>query len=276
MDFSIELDRLNGSPLPKAVQDLRWKRALDVLLILVALPVLIPLALLVTLLIRGGSKGPVLFMQDRVGYRGRRFRCFKFRTMFMNADTTTHQGHLQQLMNSNTPMTKLDSKGDPRIIPFGMLLRASGLDELPQLINVLRGDMSLVGPRPCLPYEYEKYLPWQKERFQTVPGLTGLWQVSGKNKTTFVEMIQLDIRYAKNKTLWLDLKIILLTVPILILQMLETRRVMKSSPRTVHPKAGCFNEAATPYSFARAPLAGVVQARDGGNVWMEKESKLNL
>ena len=97
------------------------------------------------------------------------------------------------------------------------------------MINVLRGEMSLVGPRPCLPYEYDKYLPWQKERFGTVPGLTGLWQVSGKNKTTFVEMIQLDIKYAKNKNLWWDLKIILMTVPALIIQMLETRRARKSS-----------------------------------------------
>ena len=115
-----------------------------------------------------------------------------------------------------------------------------GLDELPQLINVLRGEMSLVGPRPCLPYEYEKYLPWQKERFATVPGLTGLWQVSGKNKTTFVEMIQLDIKYAKNKTLWWDLKIILMTIPALIIQMLETRRSKKMSLRAGSPENQLF------------------------------------
>jgi hypothetical protein len=135
------------------------------------------------------------------------------------------------------------------------------LDELPQLINVLRGEMSLVGPRPCLPYEYDQYLPWQKERFQTLPGLTGLWQVSGKNKTTFVEMVVLDIMYAKHKTLWWDLKIILMTIPTLIIQMLEARRVRKSSPRTVHLNAGSFNRAAMPYSLARAPLSGLVQAR---------------
>ena len=115
--------------------------------------------------------------------------------------------------------------------------------------------MSLVGPRPCLPYEYEKYLPWQKERFGTVPGLTGLWQVSGKNKTTFVEMIQLDIKYAKNKTLWWDLKIILMTVPALLIQMLEARLLKKPSSRPAHapPKASYSNGAATPVFLYQGP-----------------------
>jgi lipopolysaccharide/colanic/teichoic acid biosynthesis glycosyltransferase len=213
-----------------------WKRALDVLLIVLALPLLIPLALLVTLLIRIGSAGPVLFKQERIGFQGRRFNCYKFRSMFVDTDAATHQGHLHQLMNSNLPMQKMDSKGDPRIVPFGVLLRASGLDELPQLINVLRGEMSLVGPRPCLPYEYDHYLPWQKERFHTVPGLTGLWQVSGKNKTTFMEMIHLDIRYAKNKTFLWDLKIILMTVPVLVVQMVEARLAKKSFHCPIHGK----------------------------------------
>jgi lipopolysaccharide/colanic/teichoic acid biosynthesis glycosyltransferase len=276
MDFPIEARRFDSSLSSKTDQDLHWKRTLDVLLILLALPFLIPLVLFIVLLIRSGSRGPVLFMQKRVGYRGRRFRCFKFRTMFVDADTTTHQGHLHQLMNSNTPMMKMDSQGDPRIIPFGLLLRASGLDELPQLINVLRGEMSLVGPRPCLPYEYEKYLPWQKERFGTVPGLTGLWQVSGKNKTTFVEMIQLDIKYAKNKTLWWDLKIILMTVPALIIQILEARLVKKPSSRPVHPKASYSNRTTGPYSFNKAPLIGAVHAAHGDETWVRKETKLNL
>jgi hypothetical protein len=140
----------------------------------------------------------------------------------------------------------------------------------------LRGEMSLVGPRPCLPYEYDKYLPWQKQRFETVPGLTGLWQVSGKNKTTFVEMIQLDIRYAKNKTLWWDLKIILRTVPALIIQMLEARRVRQSSPGPVHPKTSYAHGATASYSFARAPLAGTIQASHGDDAWVREEAKLNL
>jgi lipopolysaccharide/colanic/teichoic acid biosynthesis glycosyltransferase len=192
-------------------------------LIIMALPLLLPLAMLIGMLIRIVSAGPILFKQERIGYLGERFLCYKFRTMFVNSDVTVHQGHLNQLMNSDVPMMKMDSHGDPRIIPFGRLLRASGLDELPQLINVLRGEMSLVGPRPCVSYEYEKYLPWQRERFNTVPGLTGLWQVSGKNRTTFTEMIQLDIKYARSKTIWLDLKIIFMTVPALMIQMWETR-----------------------------------------------------
>jgi exopolysaccharide production protein ExoY len=276
MDISAEESQLGYSSCSKMDRDLRWKRTLDVLLILLALPFLLPLVVFVALLIRSVSAGPVLFRQERVGLKGRRFMCFKFRTMFVDADTAMHKGHLHQLMNSNTPMMKMDSKGDPRIIPFGVLLRASGLDELPQLINVLRGEMSLVGPRPCLPYEYERYLPWQKERFGTVPGLTGLWQVSGKNKTTFVEMIQLDIKYAKNKTIWWDLKIILMTVPALIIQMLEARRIRKSPERLVSAKPSYSNSAPAPYSFNKAPLIGAVHASHGDDVWVRKGTKLNL
>lgn len=120
-------------------------------------------------------------------------------------------------------MTKLDARSDPRLVPLGALLRATGMDELPQLINVLRGDMSIVGPRPCIPYEYENYKPWQRRRFDAVPGLTGLWQVSGKNRTTFNEMVQLDIEYSKRVSLGLDLRIILKTLPALWEQCLDLR-----------------------------------------------------
>lgn len=197
---------------------------MDVLIIVLSLPMVLPLSILIWLLIRNVSKGPILFQQQRVGYRGSRFMCLKFRTMHCGSETVSHQGHLQQLMKSDVPMTKMDAKGDKRIIPFGRLLRATGLDELPQLINVLKGEMSLVGPRPCLPYEVESYLPWQMERFTAVPGLTGLWQVSGKNRTTFTKMIQLDIEYSKTKSLYLDLKIIVLTIPALLIQVMETRQ----------------------------------------------------
>ena len=182
------------------------KRALDLVLVFLALPLILPLMLFIAVLIRIVSRGPVLFRQQRIGYRGNPFMIFKFRTMLVNADTTVHQAHLNQLMDMNIPMEKMDAQGDPRLIPFGRILRASGLDELPQIINVLMGDMSLVGPRPCLQYEYDKYEPWQKERFHTLPGLTGLWQVSGKNRTTFRQMMDLDIAYVRTHTRWLDRK----------------------------------------------------------------------
>lgn len=207
----------------------RWKRVLDVAVIVGTLPVLLPSAVLIGLIIRMVSAGPILFKQERVGYRGQRFMCLKFRTMRCGAETSSHQGHLQQLMESNVPMTKMDSTGDSRIIPFGRLLRSSGLDELPQLVNILRGEMSLVGPRPCLAYEAARYLPWQMERFNAVPGLTGLWQVNGKNRTTFTRMIQLDIEYARTKSLWLDLKIMLKTIPALIIQMRDSRALKKAA-----------------------------------------------
>lgn len=205
-----------------------WKRILDVTLILVALPMLLPLMILIAILIRIASQGPILFKQERIGKFGKPFMCYKFRTMHVNADTSVHQGHLNHLMESNVPMVKMDAHGDPRLIRFGLLLRSTGLDELPQLINVIRGEMSLVGPRPCVPYEYEKYLPWQRERFNTVPGLTGLWQVSGKNRTTFMEMVLLDIDYVRNQSLWLDIKIILSTLPALLVQVYDIRKKRKS------------------------------------------------
>ena len=214
-----------------------WKRTLDVAVILLALPFLLPLALFICVLIRLVSTGPILFQQERVGFRGSRFMCLKFRTMFCGAETVTHQGHLHQLMESDVPMIKMDAKGDKRIIPLRRLLRSSGLDELPQLVNVLKGEMSLVGPRPCLPYEAAKYLPWQMERFNALPGLTGLWQVSGKNRTTFTKMIQLDIQYARTKNLLLDLKIIFKTAPALLVQMWDVRQQKKNLSQTDAPQA---------------------------------------
>jgi len=196
---------------------------LDITCILVALPLLSPLLLILAAIIKAGSKGPVLYRQQRVGFRGQRFTCFKFRTMANNADTSVHEGHCQSLIDSDLPMVKMDSRGDSRVAPLGRVLRAAGLDELPQLINVFRGEMSLVGPRPCLPCEYDRHLPGQKERFRTLPGITGLWQVSGKNRTTFNEMIRLDIRYDQNKSPWLDVKILFRTIPALIVQARETR-----------------------------------------------------
>ena len=198
-----------------------WKRILDLGIIVLMSPALILLSAGVTLLILCGSRGPILFRQKRVGFKGRTFTCYKFRTMHVNADCECHRGHTHQLIRSDVPMTKLDARSDPRLIPLGAALRATGLDELPQIINVIRGEMSIVGPRPCIPYEYELYEPWQRRRFDAVPGLTGLWQVSGKNRTTFNQMIRLDIEYSERASLWLDLMIILKTLPALCNQCVD-------------------------------------------------------
>ena len=147
--------------------------------------------------------------------------------MKVSAETQSHERHLEELIRVNRPMTKLDAIGDPRLAPFGRILRASGLDELPQIFNVLCGEMSLVGPRPCLPNEFAHYQPWQRERVNGLPGLTGYWQVNGKNKTTFNEMIAMDLFYLKNLSFLLDLKIILKTCAVMAGQLFESRSSAK-------------------------------------------------
>lgn len=196
-----------------------WKRALDLLLCACVLPGLALMTAMMAVVMRLSSPGPVFFTQDRVGLNGRRFKIFKFRSMHVCAETDSHRKHLKELIHSRAPMQKLDAANDARLIPGAKFLRASGLDELPQIINVLRGDMSFVGPRPCIPYEYEEYSAHQRRRFEAVPGLTGLWQVSGKNRTTFDQMIGYDLRYAREKSLALDLRIIVQT-PFALLQQL--------------------------------------------------------
>jgi len=209
-----------------------WKRCLDFALICLLSPVLLLIGVAVALIIKLGSTGPVFFRQKRVGYKGREFTIFKFRTMRTDSKDESHRQHTAELIKTNTPMVKLDARKDPRMIPLASALRATGLDELPQVLNVLRGDMSLVGPRPCVPYEYALYQPWHRRRFEAVPGLTGLWQVSGKNRTTFDEMVRFDIEYAKRRSLGLDLAIILKTLPALFCQcndLLTARRERGSS-----------------------------------------------
>ena len=215
-----------------------WKRGIDLACCLLALPFFAILALLMTIITKLVAPGPVLFRQERVGCMGRRFWIYKFRTMYVNADTNGHQNYFKDLIHTNAPMAKLDAKGDSRLIPGSWLLRASGLDELPQIINVLRGEMSVVGPRPCILTEYEAYLPWQRQRCMAMPGLTGLWQVSGKNRTTFEEMVRLDIRYGQTKSLWMDLRIILLTVPALLVQIADTRLGRGKSAPTMKVSPG--------------------------------------
>jgi lipopolysaccharide/colanic/teichoic acid biosynthesis glycosyltransferase len=201
----------------------QWKRIFDLTIAILAMPVLGICTLFMMVLMKICSPGPVFFTQERVGYKGRRFKIYKFRTMYVGADTRIHQAYFAELMGSQEPMVKLDSRGDARLIPCGRLIRASGLDELPQLINVVLGDMSVIGPRPCLASEYQQYLPWQTARVNATPGLTGLWQVSGKNHTTFEEMIRLDIEYAQTRSPLLDAKIIFMTVPAILTQLSEVQ-----------------------------------------------------
>jgi lipopolysaccharide/colanic/teichoic acid biosynthesis glycosyltransferase len=198
-----------------------WKRALDIVGTLLALILLMPLFLLVALLIKVVSPGPIFFRQERIGYLGRPFMLWKFRTMHVNNNADIHRKHISNAIESDTPITKLDDLNDNRIIPFGKFLRYSCLDELPQLFNVLRGDMSLIGPRPCMQFEADKFFQWQKKRFDTLPGMSGLWQVSGKNRTTFKEMLRLDIGYAKKRTFLLDAKIVLKTIPAIVDQVAD-------------------------------------------------------
>lgn len=221
-----------------------WKRALDVCLVVLGAPVWLFVMFLIALGVKLASSGPVFFRQERIGCAGRRFLCLKFRSMRCDASSDIHQQHLANLMNSDQPMEKLDAANDPRLIPFGDILRASGLDELPQIFNVLRGEMSLVGPRPCTVYEAEGYSSWQKERFNVLPGLTGLWQVTGKNKTTFEQMIRLDIQYGRQLSLKQDLWIIMKTFNVLLGQLghaakgrLDKSSVQFSNRRTTNEES---------------------------------------
>ena len=207
-----------------------WKRTLDLALIAASFPLWLPLMLLVMLAVRLSSAGPIFFKQRRVGYRGASFMIYKFRSMRVNAETHSHESHFERLMRQGIPMAKLDSAGDPRIIPWGRFLRATGLDELPQIFNVLRGEMSLVGPRPCTVGEFEHFTLYERGRAEAVPGLTGYWQVNGKNGTTFDEMIALDIYYAKQMSFWLDVSILARTFPTVVREALAIR------PSTPRPK----------------------------------------
>src|SRR6266446_6964881 len=220
----------------------RWKRILDVTYIVLSSPFWLPVMTLVMGLVRLTSLGPIFYRQERVGYRRTRFMLFKFRTMYVNAETRGHEEYFADLMRSECPMTKLDAVGDSRLIPGGRFLRASGLDELPQIFNVLRGEMSLVGPRPCLPREFKRYQPSEQQRINALPGLTGYWQVNGKNNTTFKEMIAMDLFYIRNTSIWLDLTIMFRTIPILIKEVLNR-------PRT-SPDRSLSNPADYPRRFA--------------------------
>jgi len=211
----LEVEALDGVPLltlaskPTSVFGLFAKRVIDVVVAAVGLALSAPLWPLVAAAIKLSSRGPVLYRQVRCGLQGRRFELLKFRTMVEGADRLRPQ--IDHLNVMDGPVFK--APDDPRVTRPGRWLRRSSLDELPQLVNVLKGDMSLVGPRPPLPEEVARYLPWQRRRLAMKPGLTCLWQVSGRSELDFATWMEMDLAYIDHWSLWLDLKILLRTVP---------------------------------------------------------------
>lgn len=197
------------------------KRISDIAISIPSVIVLSPLFFLISLFIKSGSRGPVFFRQERVGMDGRVFLCYKFRTMIADADESLHKESYRKNIGGGGEANAGDDerpvfgkvKDDPRITNAGKWLRRSSLDELPQLFNVIRGEMSVVGPRPPILYEVEEYDVRHRKRLDMKPGITGLWQVSGRNRLRFEEMVQIDQYYIENWSLWLDLKIILMTLP---------------------------------------------------------------
>jgi exopolysaccharide biosynthesis polyprenyl glycosylphosphotransferase len=218
---ALPMIRLFREPLSESAR--LTKRAFDILIASLALLIFSPLWLLIALLIKLDSHGPVIYKQERVGMDGRIFLFYKFRTMRAGSDDRAHREYQQKLIagrpeanlgDGERPAYKL--RADTRVTRLGRVLRRLSLDELPQLLNVLRGDMSVVGPRPPIPYEVENYELWHRKRLDMKPGLTGLWQVSGRNRLPFEEMVRLDLFYIENWSLLLDLKIILRTLPVML------------------------------------------------------------
>jgi lipopolysaccharide/colanic/teichoic acid biosynthesis glycosyltransferase len=193
------------------------KRGLDILGSVALLAIFAPLLLAVFAAVKWTSPGPALFRQIRVGRRGERFTMLKFRSMYVNAGHAIHQDYVTWFIKSSGQQPRTGNEvfkltDDPRITPVGRFLRKTSLDELPQFWNVLRGDMSLVGPRPPLPFEVEQYQPWHRRRvLEAKPGVTGPWQVNGRSRTTFDEMVRLDLRYARTHSLWTDIRILAAT-----------------------------------------------------------------
>lgn len=192
------------------------KRIIDVIFSVFLLLILSPFFIFISLLIKLSSKGPVFYKTEVVGKDGKKFTWYKFRTMTYGNHSDVHKDHLEKIIKENRSVRKIHS--DDRITGIGSLLRKYSLDELPQLINVIAGDMTLIGPRPCLPYEYEWMDYWHKRRFKVTPGLSGLWQILGRNKSdvSFNDSLVMDLYYVDNISFWLDLKIFLKTIPVVI------------------------------------------------------------
>lgn len=183
------------------------KRAIDIVGSIVGLVLLSPILLIVAIAIKLESKGPIIFSQKRIGLKGKAFKMYKLRSMVEDAEKLK-----KDLMKSNEmsgPMFKM--KDDPRVTRVGKFIRKTSIDELPQLVNVLKGDMSLVGPRPSLPKEVKKFKPWMKKRLEVKPGLTCFWQVSGRNNIDFEDWMKLDIKYVEERSFWVDIKLIFKT-----------------------------------------------------------------
>jgi exopolysaccharide biosynthesis polyprenyl glycosylphosphotransferase len=196
---------------------IKMKRVIDVIGAGAGLIILSPLLLLITLLIKISSRGPILFRQTRIGYRGKPFEFYKFRSMYMIAGEDEERKKMMiEFMKKNKSQAE-DRKiiNDKRVTWIGKFIRKTSLDELPQLFNVLKGDMSLVGPRPCLTYEYENYDEWQRRRVEVLPGCTGVWQVSGRSEVTFDESVLLDLYYINKLSLFFDFRILLKTIPVM-------------------------------------------------------------
>ena len=194
------------------------KRSLDTAVAALLLVLVSPLLLGLAIAVRLTSRGPAFFRQERLGRGGRPFMMLKFRTMYTDTDDDVHRQYVTQLLTEDAPaaggsggLYKLEA--DPRITPVGRWLRRTSLDELPQLVNVLRGEMSLVGPRPALAWEAELYRDGDHERFEVLPGITGLWQVSGRSRLSMREALALDVEYVRRQSLWLDLWILARTIP---------------------------------------------------------------
>lgn len=192
------------------------KRVFDILGALVLIVIFGPLMLIIALAIKIFSPGPILYRQTRVGKDGEPFEMLKFRSMRLENAPDIHREYVRKLILENSDPQSLGKKSlklesDPRITGLGKVMRKLSIDELPQLFNVLRGEMSIVGPRPSLPYEYELFKEWHKQRVLVLPGITGLWQVTARNKVRFDDQVRIDLDYIQHMNLWLDLKIVLMT-----------------------------------------------------------------
>jgi exopolysaccharide biosynthesis polyprenyl glycosylphosphotransferase len=216
--FPLNLDEFRESKSPQQI----LKRFMDVVGSILGLLLFLPLMLMVAIAVKVTSPGPIIFKQVRLGRNGSHFSFYKFRSMYWDIDDQIHREYVTNLIKGQNEKINRGKEEkpfwdkmerDPRVTSLGKIIRRTSIDELPQFFNVLKGEMSLVGPRPPIPYEVEKYEPWHLRRILEVkPGITGLWQVDGKSKTSFDDMVRMDLRYVQNWSLWLDIKILLKTV----------------------------------------------------------------